>query len=788
MRKQSKLLVLSAALGLLALPSVGCRSKVSSSVSFNEKDVAAYDTDDFDKILLDPKIPQRVPNTFGWIDIPANTFDEPFRVQLKPVSLIPLEPESRDADALVISSSNYEVLDALDAVMPQEIMRNDIKVGFFVSRDRLKDAFQSNFTPENINISMRTAQDNKWQQSPDSQVSCGESELIHGYECATSVRASSFDTHVSSEAWTDPSSQKWYLPNSAKPDEIVKFTGENLSSTSTVTVEGTVVGLTLTSSSSGTFVMPRVRSGVVSVVFSTGSTVLKNLTIISDSAGDGLPIFSGTADQMCSTVSYRNAAGDVVDGTMDCTTAASDCAEDGGTACRATSSYLAVNMSLATSQNIVTGKTIAGVTGAAVARPADCNASGSSNCVTTASVKSATASLFSAGNIKTGFTVGNVTGAYPSSSYPLAGAESSVADLDNATFNAKIKSSTAFEWFSADGTRHSGAGFEALGDAANIKEGVTIFGSVGTYNGVVSSDAVSIRAGTTIGGVTGSLKTNCRNGTKIGTFDMLAWPQDVTVDHTNDWFTVTAHGLTNGDRIAFHATIAPAGLTENTFYYVVSATTNTFQLSTTQNGAAVLFTSNGTFVGPVYRPADGIADIWDTLDDVTLPAIPTANLGSTAWNAANLCGGVDSQSSSADDSNDWQDVSVQAANPSVIEPCSASNHCLFKDEISGLLWTETQATTVTWYAALSLCENLTFAGSSNWRLPTQKELLSAYVHGIHSANSTNWINSDQMDVAFWSSSSQSSGTGAAYRLYLKTGAMTSLTKYSTGHVACVRGG
>jgi len=69
-----------------------------------------------------------------------------------------------------------------------------------------------------------------------------------------------------------------------------------------------------------------------------------------------------------------------------------------------------------------------------------------------------------------------------------------------------------------------------------------------------------------------------------------------TVDHTTETFTATSHGLTNGERIYFKATTLPTGISETVLYYVISATTHTFQVSLTGGGAAVTFTSNGTAV------------------------------------------------------------------------------------------------------------------------------------------------------------------------------------------------
>jgi hypothetical protein len=72
-----------------------------------------------------------------------------------------------------------------------------------------------------------------------------------------------------------------------------------------------------------------------------------------------------------------------------------------------------------------------------------------------------------------------------------------------------------------------------------------------------------------------------------------------TVFASTDTFTAPAHGLVNGDRVARHpagaGTLPGGATTEGTLYHVISASTDTFQISTTQGGSAVNLTSNGNF-------------------------------------------------------------------------------------------------------------------------------------------------------------------------------------------------
>ena len=68
------------------------------------------------------------------------------------------------------------------------------------------------------------------------------------------------------------------------------------------------------------------------------------------------------------------------------------------------------------------------------------------------------------------------------------------------------------------------------------------------------------------------------------------------VENTGDLITLPAHGLSNGDRVVLdehNGEGIPTGLAADTFYYVISATTDTFQVSLTDGGAAVVVSANG---------------------------------------------------------------------------------------------------------------------------------------------------------------------------------------------------
>ena len=66
----------------------------------------------------------------------------------------------------------------------------------------------------------------------------------------------------------------------------------------------------------------------------------------------------------------------------------------------------------------------------------------------------------------------------------------------------------------------------------------------------------------------------------------------VTCQNSGDTITKSSHGIADGTLV--HLTSFSAGITNNSEYYVISSTTNTFQVSETSGGSAVAVTADGT--------------------------------------------------------------------------------------------------------------------------------------------------------------------------------------------------
>lgn len=383
------------------------------------------------------------------------------------------------------------------------------------------------------------------------------------------------------------------------------------------------------------------------------------------------------------------------------------------------------------------------------------------------------------GNIKSGVVISGVVGAYPSASFPLTDA-SSTSDLDAATFNAKIKSSASFEYWDSSGNRQSGSG-DADITAGNIANGVSIFGENGSLSGGAAPNAWDLRAGVVVGSTTGLLKTDCRNGATPATYDMAGYPQAATANSGTDTITIMGHGYADNDTVRYYDDgTSIAGLSYSITYFVRNSTANTFQVSLTSGGVFINLTSNGSNVF-FYRQGAGATDVWDSLDDFNGAAtsIPTY----PGWSAENLCLGL---TTTASDPEVWLDVTTTGDGVTLSNCTTDAIHCSIKDKIAGNEWHKADTTDRNWTTALSYCDSLTYNGKTDWRLPTQKELMAAYNHGITSTVGGNWMTIGQMRLNYWSASSQADFINNAWFVEVGYGHTNSSARDSNYRVICVR--
>jgi hypothetical protein len=113
----------------------------------------------------------------------------------------------------------------------------------------------------------------------------------------------------------------------------------------------------------------------------------------------------------------------------------------------------------------------------------------------------------------------------------------------------------------------------------------------------------------------------------------------LTGSSSDDVIAATAHGLANGDKVMFTAITAGTGITLNISYYVITAATNTFQISNTLGGAAVTFADfTGATIYEVFDvTTDGINGLLQTVYDAGgISEQETAALVVNSWNKRQL--------------------------------------------------------------------------------------------------------------------------------------------------------
>jgi hypothetical protein len=77
-------------------------------------------------------------------------------------------------------------------------------------------------------------------------------------------------------------------------------------------------------------------------------------------------------------------------------------------------------------------------------------------------------------------------------------------------------------------------------------------------------------------------------------FQVATTSTSCTFTDSGDLVTASAHGMSNGWAVVFQTITTTTGITAFVRYYVIGATTNTFQVATTVGGSAVALTTDGT--------------------------------------------------------------------------------------------------------------------------------------------------------------------------------------------------
>ncbi|MGE0171131.1 MAG: DUF1566 domain-containing protein, partial [Oligoflexales bacterium] len=384
----------------------------------------------------------------------------------------------------------------------------------------------------------------------------------------------------------------------------------------------------------------------------------------------------------------------------------SNCSADGITGCVTVAGYKSADMTKAVAGNIKSGITIAGTAGSI----ADCSADGTTGCITVAAYKSADMTKAVAGNIKSGITIAGAAG----SAVVIADA-SGTPDLTALTFTAKIKDgSNSFEYWDSTGTRHTGTGDTDLNSVGNVKNGVDIFGTTGTWGADCTGD-----------GQTACMTTAIFKSANTGAYTTWDIRKGKTV------------GGVVGDLV---------------FYRSMKGTFNR---------------TGGTGGTSGVDPFDSIDD---ANDEGSFPTSAPAG-----WDQATGGNWI------MDPTNDDGLPSGTAGNGS----CEGTEACVFIDRTTNQMWAKALSSLRNWEEAIGDCDALNYGNYTDWRLPTQKELLQAYIDGIYAMKGSTKLGVTY-DYEYWTASTSSGNTDEAFQIRLHDTSQDDASKDDDYRVICIR--
>lgn len=116
--------------------------------------------------------------------------------------------------------------------------------------------------------------------------------------------------------------------------------------------------------------------------------------------------------------------------------------------------------------------------------------------------------------------------------------------------------------------------------------------------------------------------------------------------------------------------------------------------------------------------------------------------------------------------------------------CDGTEECVYQDLITDSMWAKNDDASRTWENAILWCDNLNYGGYTDWRLPTDKELLQAYVNRIYNfSNNPLTLNPTQSS---WSATSRTQNLADAWRMEMGSGFHGLTGKANHEKTFCVR--
>ena len=540
-----------------------------------------------------------------------------------------------------------------------------------------------------------------------------------------------------------------------------ELVGTNFRPTLTLALADTPVNkLLVASDTKASFVIPNALNfGLTTLTAEQDGTKAAVPLFFTGSKTD-LPITTKPAAEICAGERYYDANGDIQTGTRICAGA---------------------DLSALTAGRLAVGTTVAGVIGTVVPSPADCTSDAQTGCVTTNIYPAANVTGL-ASKVLGGTTVAGVAGAItlPLASKVLTGTSFGIDSLSSGTLTLPDPNRVA----TSNGDYGTG------GTGSTPKLTLPLAENVRAVNGTFG-----------IGGNATSPGLNdCAGDYQLGCVTVPGYPSANTNQFTAADIapTVTIAGVA-GQRVSCSSDGDPGCYTTSEFpSAAVTATTGqnirtgvtlagvSGALATNcRNGISSVYNFDGTSTGlPNTAVSTGADyDVWDTVDDSNgFTAFAVTN-----WADSTRCG-----------SSTWSDATtLDGGGTLAAGGCGSSSTCIYKDSITNLLVTGILSSGGTtsngtpqsfaWNSAMTTCDSSTYGGYSagNWRLPTQKELMALYAHGLVSRNSASFGTLTNLRSQFWSATSSASITAYAWTTNLASGYTTTNVKTSTLYVMCV---
>ncbi len=407
------------------------------------------------------------------------------------------------------------------------------------------------------------------------------------------------------------------------------------------------------------------------------------------------------------------------------TTALPDCLSDGQVDCiiRRSSDFKAVKATALLAEQIRSGVTIAGIAG----NLAECTQDGSTACVANSDYRAAMVNGL-AGKVLSGSTVAGIEG----TSLPPP------VQVTTVTVNG-AGTTTPVPNCASDG---------AVGCV-----------TVSAYPAAKLANFANtaVRAGTTIAGVVGSLQ-NCATDGQVGCVTSSSMRAAAIAG-------LSAWNIRHGTSIAGVSGLLKANCR------------NSADLSKYNYDGAIASLTNSAVI------SGSLADIWDTIDDYY--GFPSAKVNS--WSTSTYC-----------DPSIWLNTTTLDGGATFV-PCGTSSVCIAKDmmsnlEVTGILSSSGNTTSTVspgqfpWNIAINKCAASTYGGytAGTWRLPTQKEMLNLYLHGIAGIAGYNFMNQAHMTNNMWTSTSWSLIGSSAWAVTVGYGTAGLQSKTTSLPIFCVR--